>query len=159
VGTRATEPTAREDQETFIVGPVLPEEVGQSREIIFGERDRILVSASFTVPVAAPSVRVVYVPTAGSLSLAQEIDHLREKVKALEDQVAHLATATPSMQEPVIILRSITREEARSEIARLFQASDILDYGDIAEKLQIDLPLVVDICNELEREGLIGEPR
>ena len=31
-----------------------------------------------------------------------------------------------------------------------------LYYSDISIRLRLDLPLVVEICNELEEEGLIG---
>lgn len=158
VGTRTAEPTSAEDYEFLFFDPVRPEEVGQSGWVSYGERGQVLVSGSVTERVAEAVVRFVHAPAAESMLLAKELNQLREKVKALEDHVAHLASATPPVQERVILLRSITQEDAKSEIVRLFQTSDVLDYGEIAEKLQIDLPLVVDICNELEREGIIGEP-
>lgn len=59
-------------------------------------------------------------------------------------------------RESVIVLREITREAAKEEIASLFSEGRTLYYSDIAMKLQLDLELVVDICNELMSEGEIS---
>jgi dCTP deaminase len=57
-----------------------------------------------------------------------------------------------------VVLRALPREEAKREVLDLFRsASGPLFYSDIAERLQMDLEQVLDITNELEREGLIGE--
>jgi len=59
-------------------------------------------------------------------------------------------------QKPVIKLRKVTREDAKSEIMELYKKSpEPLYYSDIIEKLNLDLELVVEIANELEKEGLI----
>jgi len=52
----------------------------------------------------------------------------------------------------------MSRKEAKSKIVELFKTEETLDYGTIVERLQLSLPLVVDICNELEEEGKISEP-
>jgi len=59
-------------------------------------------------------------------------------------------------EENVVVLREITREEAKAEIANLFSEGQTLYYSDIATKLRLDLELVVDICNELMSEGEIS---
>lgn len=91
-----------------------------------------------------------------TLSRAQEMTELRQRVSALEEEVSQLRSALEGVRERVLVLRTLTREEARGEIVRLFQEGGVHDYGEIAERLQLDLALVVDICNELEGEGLIG---
>ena len=58
--------------------------------------------------------------------------------------------------ENVIVLREITRDAAKAEIASLFSEGRTLYYSDIATELQLDLELVVDICNELMSEGEIS---
>lgn len=85
----------------------------------------------------------------------KEVSELRDRVKALEDR---LAAIEKEQDSKVILLRAISREDARTEILRLFEENqaEILDYGIIAERLQMDLQIVVDVCNELEQEGLIG---
>jgi Mn-dependent DtxR family transcriptional regulator len=61
----------------------------------------------------------------------------------------------PPSDEQVIALRNITREQARQEILKLFQSGETLFFSDIAERLRIDLPLLVEICQELYEEGEI----
>lgn len=43
----------------------------------------------------------------------------------------------------------------KDKIEELFKSSGILYYSDIAEKLRLDLEIVVNICNELMEEGKI----
>ena len=43
----------------------------------------------------------------------------------------------------------------KDKIEQLFKSSDILYYSDIANKLELDLEMVVNICQELMREGKI----
>ena len=50
----------------------------------------------------------------------------------------------------MIVLREISREQAKQEIQQLFSSGRTLYYSDIAEELSLDLELVVDICRELE---------
>ena len=57
-----------------------------------------------------------------------------------------------------VVLRTLTHDEAKDEILNLFRSATApLFYSDIAEQLGIDLEQVLEITNELEREGLIGE--
>jgi len=72
----------------------------------------------------------------------------------LEKRINILENKLP--EENVIVLREITRDEAKAEIARLFSEGRTLYYSDIATELQLDLELVVDICNELMSEGEIS---
>ena len=54
------------------------------------------------------------------------------------------------------MLRDITREEAKKEIRQLFLTGRTLYYSDIAEELELDLKLVVDICREFQENKEIG---
>lgn len=81
---------------------------------------------------------------------------LTKRMEALEKEVKKLTT---EIVEKVVVLKPITKKEARTKIIRLFKSGKILYYSDIVEKLGIDLPLVVEICNELEKEGIIGTAR
>jgi hypothetical protein len=71
----------------------------------------------------------------------------------LEDRIKNIEARIP--KQKTIILREISREDAKSEIEELFIRGDILYYSDIAEKLRIDLELVVEICDELGKEGKV----
>ena len=57
--------------------------------------------------------------------------------------------------EEVIELRDISKEEAKQEILAMFQSGETMFYSDLATRLQLDLPLVVEVCQELEQEGEI----
>ena len=97
------------------------------------------------------------VPTEDVTALTQEVEELYEKVRNLESTLPSLMEASQrGVEERVIVLRTLTKERAKQEILQLFQDGNVHDYGDISERLSLDLQLVVEICNELEREGRIG---
>lgn len=81
-----------------------------------------------------------------------EIRELRARVAALEEQVARPEAIAV---EKIIVLREITREEAKAEIVDLFATGETLYYSDISERLRIDLEMTVTICRELMAEGAI----
>ena len=87
-------------------------------------------------------------------------EHPETRIKELEAQVAalqeQLALYEASSPERVILLRTISEEEAKAEIIGLFATGETLYYSDISERLRIDLPVVVEICRELEAAGAIG---
>ena len=78
---------------------------------------------------------------------------LREAIRIIEERLASIEASLP--KEKVIILREISKEEAEKEIRTLFSEGQILYYSDIAERLRLDLQLVVEICNELQSRGEI----
>jgi Mn-dependent DtxR family transcriptional regulator len=51
----------------------------------------------------------------------------------------------------------VSKEEAKEMVLRLFEQKGELDYVDIAETLDLNLKLVVEICTELEQENRIEE--
>ena len=85
--------------------------------------------------------------TTENIILRKEIDRINQKLVELEERMP---------QEKVIILREITREEAKQEIQHLFSIGRTLYYSDIAEELGLDLKLVVEICQELEEAGEVA---
>ena len=85
--------------------------------------------------------------------LAVENSILRKEVDAIRKKLADLEERMP--EHKVIVLREISREEARQEIRELFTNERAFYYSDIAEELQLDLKLVVEICHELEEAGEI----
>ena len=78
---------------------------------------------------------------------------LLPRIEMLEKRLKNIEDTSPKQQ--TIILREITKEEAMQEIEELFKKGDTLFYSDIAEKLHIDLELVVDICEELIKKGKV----
>ena len=78
------------------------------------------------------------------LSLVETLEKLEQRILELEKM------------EKVIVLREITRKEAKEEIKQLFKSGRTLHYSDIVRELGIDLEMVVDICNELMESGAVA---
>ena len=78
------------------------------------------------------------------LSLHEELKELKQRVIELENR------------ERVVVLREMTREEAKQAIQELFSSGRTLYYSDIVQELGIDLETVIEICNELEEEREIA---
>ena len=79
---------------------------------------------------------------------------LKNQLGALEERVASLETSVT--KERIVVLRDISREEARQQIRQLFSTERTLYYSEIAEELGLSLPLVVDVCKELRDAGEIA---
>jgi hypothetical protein len=87
------------------------------------------------------------------MNLTAKIELLRARVEALERELAQLKDSFPD--EEIIVLRSIPREEAKQEILAQFQSGEALYCFEIARRLQLELPVVVELCQELQDEGEI----
>lgn len=79
--------------------------------------------------------------------LHNELERIKQKILELEERIS---------KEKVIVIRDITREEAKQEIRTLFSSGRTLYYSDIVQELKLDLETVVDICNELQENKEIG---
>ena len=85
-----------------------------------------------------------------STNLQTDIHELQKTVTALEEELGVLKTAS---EEDVIVVRTVTRNQAKQEIQELFRSGATYYYSDISRSLGIELPLVVEICQELEESG------
>lgn len=74
------------------------------------------------------------------------------KVDVLEEAVE---TLKASLRNEVVVLRTVTREQAKQEVQELFRSGETLFYSDIARRLRLELPLVVELCQELTGSGEI----
>ena len=88
-----------------------------------------------------------------NMQLRNENLTLRDAIRRIEERLTSIEASLPS--EKVIMLRELSKEEAKNEIKRLFSSGKTLYYSDIAQQLELDLELVVDICNELQEQGEI----
>ena len=88
-----------------------------------------------------------------------EVERLKKQVAILSARVAELereAEAARDLEsDDVIVLRDITKEQARKEILEAFAADEPLDHADLAEDLRLEISLVFEVCNELIDEGLV----
>ncbi len=84
--------------------------------------------------------------TVENRSLRRRIEELDARVRQLEEQMP---------RSTVVVLRELTRAEALGEIKALFATGRVLYYSDVARELRLDLPLVVELCEELRQRGEI----
>lgn len=75
----------------------------------------------------------------------------------LINEIQRLVEHIVGEQTGTVVLRAIPRDQAKAEILKLFKESEgPLFYSNVAEQLCLDLEIVVQLCNELEKEGRIG---
>ena len=98
----------------------------------------------------------------GDIDLQSELARVSEENTNLRIILSNLISRVEflehglSISEQVVILREIPRDEAKSEILTLYSnipETEDLYYSDIAIKLGLDLKLVVELCQELKKEG------
>ena len=135
-----------EEREKFIV---LGESAGLTKEDIEEKVRRVKGSVQveqvvMTMPFGGLEPADVSYLMEENASLRQEIEQIKQKLSELEERIP---------EERVIVLKEISREEAKEEMRQLFSSGRTLYYSDIAEELRLDLELVVDICRELEENG------
>ncbi len=85
-------------------------------------------------------------------------ERIIERIDRRIDELVEEGNIEPGgATEKIVILRSIPKEQAKKEIMDLFNKYEKLDYGDIAEKLRLDLEQVVEAVRELKEEGRIED--
>ena len=77
-----------------------------------------------------------------------ELPRVLESISRLTDQLCGGRT---------IEIREMPREQAKQEIFEYVQAKGRGSYATIVEALNLDLELVVELCEELTKEGKIEE--
>jgi len=97
------------------------------------------------------NTRIVWVRGRGDLE--EENAALGDSIIKMGEKIAELEKRIP--KEAVIILRDISRDQARHEIRELFKGGGSYYYSEIIDILELDLELVVDICSELISSGEI----
>jgi hypothetical protein len=95
----------------------------------------------------------------GLSQLLQENVRVRQEISDLAGKLSELIDLIrdnyPAGTGGMMVLRNISRPQAKKEILQLFKKQQSLYYSDVADQLRLDLEFVVDICAELEREGKI----
>lgn len=126
-------------------------------EWLTGGKQLIDIAQFFGLEISPYTIKAWPTPTpplvleklvAENASLQKEIGIIRKKLASIEERIP---------EEKVVVLREISKEEAKQEIRDLFADGRTLYYSDIAEELQLDLKFVVELCHELESTGEIEE--
>ena len=89
------------------------------------------------------------------------IQHLLKEVADLQDRVmvleAGFLNLSADYMPEIIEIREVSREQAKAEIVELFDQTETpLYYSDIMTRVGVELETVVEICQELLDEGVIG---
>ena len=114
---------------------------------------RILTSIPVLTGEQEYTFNLPYALSQENFELRQHIDALSRRIHELEQRLVRLEEVVP--EEKIVILREVPREQAEREIRALFTAGETLYYSDIAERLGLDLELVVEICRRLQEQGEI----
>ena len=92
-------------------------------------------------------------------ALLKEVNHLKELVTSLTTRLAELEqeveTTKAAQPDDIIVIREISKEQARKEIIKSFEAGQPLDQADLADMLSLEISLVIEVCNELIEEGVV----
>lgn len=79
---------------------------------------------------------------------------LESRITTLEKKAEMMKTSLAEEEKKrVIVLRTISREQAKQEALGLFRKGEPLLYADVAQRLRIGLAEAVEICEELIAEG------
>ena len=81
---------------------------------------------------------------------------MEDRVSVLENKISPVEVIEVSAVSPSEAPVEVKREEAKREILKLFELNGDLDYLEIVSNLGLDLKLVVEICEELEKEKKIA---
>ena len=116
------------------------------------EKARLLSGMQFILSSAMPSSSDLVEQE--NMHLRNENTVLRDTLRRMEERLSSVEASLPKRK--LVILREVSKEEARREIRDLFSTGKTLYYSDIAQELGLELETVVAICNELQEQGEIA---
>lgn len=87
-------------------------------------------------------------------AMTETLEKLSAEVEELKSRIAVLENGeTPDENDDTILLRTVAHEEGKQGVLELFLSEKgPLYFSDIANRLRLDLPLVVELCQELIEE-------
>ncbi|MGB2842442.1 MAG: hypothetical protein WBC40_08220 [Halobacteriota archaeon] len=138
--------------------------LGEDKSV--GSQDATIAVEALTAAEKYPGIDLSYVLISFAKVVREEIRVMEEgMIERVIERIDYRINELIEKQnikeggatEEVIMLRSISREQAKEEIVELFDKSDKLYYSDIVEALKLDLEEVVEIVEELKAEGEVGE--
>lgn len=97
--------------------------------------------------------------TAGTFDLIEIADkrlQVFEKRLELIERRMEAFESTLAQQPGVVLVEEMSREEAKRRIESFFESHSEADTEELMRNLRIDLPLLVELLDELKREGKIA---
>lgn len=96
---------------------------------------------------------------AHDIGMEADVRSVQKEVESLKQEIAEMKALLegPGTAEPVFELREVSYEDAKREIKQYFEAhhGESIDAGDLQEALGIDIQMVIQICQDIERDGQI----
>ena len=91
-------------------------------------------------------------------SFSARIGTIEQEIKSIKTMLSAVLKQLAEFGEPIEIIDT-SREKAKELIKNYFEAhhGKILTYSDLFEALHIDMPLIIELCDELAKEGEIAE--
>lgn len=84
---------------------------------------------------------------------SKEINELQSSVKELQNKVEGLSIVSPK----VVVVEEVPRQEAKRRVVEYFKEHGTADIEELMLNLKIRVQLLVDIIDELRKEGKISE--
>jgi len=79
------------------------------------------------------------------------IDDIQNSLSLIEDKISLQDSQNNVVEEGEMV----TKEQAKDIIMKLFNEKGEIDYVEMLETLNLDLDMIVNTCDELEKEGKI----
>lgn len=89
----------------------------------------------------------------GVREIKKQVGALRKRVKAIETSIR--SPASPTAKKNSSDRRDIPKEHAKEEIRGAFASGETIFISELADRLNLPDDLVVEICDELLKEGEI----
>jgi len=125
------------------------EEIVRTREITLIDAVNRAISSSISLKVS------------GDLETTEIMQQLRDLKRQYEQLIKRLNDLEKRLGEPQQVveveLRDVSYSQAKKEIKKYFKDGKTHDVGEIADELRLDIRLVVEVCNDLIKAGVIGE--
>jgi len=119
------------------------------------EKLRATPSGDSSQPLTPQELRMLEMIDSTLYPIHRKLDSIEQRLSAMEQQLNTIPT-NQEVEQEAIPLSNVSREQAKAAIEELINnATGVLYYSKIAEKLDIDLGLVISICDELLEEGKI----
>ncbi len=88
----------------------------------------------------------------------EKVGALEEKMDIIEHKIDMLLQAQEhTANEGVIIVKEVPYEQAKEEVINYFKANKEATIVDLHQDLGIPIETLIEIIDELSKEGLIGE--
>lgn len=104
-------------------------------------------------------------PASKGTYISGEHSDVMNRLNKLETEISEIKQLISEVnnkfheQKEIIELKDVSRLEAKQLIKQYFENhhSENMTYSDLFEALKIDIPLIIELCDELVEEGKIAE--